>query len=133
MIFVELAHSNPWPVGAQVTGLVIFDPAYAGSDRATAIAISLRWRTEGRGDQNNAIVQTLTAHFTDGPPRTTTRFPFRLALPPDGPVSYHGTLFRVIWEVQARVDLSWGIDPRAVEPFLVVPRLAAPDSLERTR
>lgn len=133
MIFIELAHASPWPVGAQVTGQVIWDPAYEGSDRARAIMISLQWRTKGRGDRNSAIVHTLTIPFTDGPPRTTTRVPFRLALPPDGPVSYSGTLLEVIWEVHARVDLSWGIDPRAVEPLLVVPRMAAPEALRETR
>lgn len=123
MIFAELTHSNPWPVGAQVTGQVIFDPAYAGSDRAQAILINLAWRTHGRGDRNSAIVQSLTIPFTAGPPRTIAKFPFRLTLPPDGPVSYHGSLVQVIWEVRARVNLSWGIDPRTAEPFMVVPRI----------
>lgn len=127
MIFAELTHANPWPVGAHVTGQVIFDPAYSGSDRARAILINLRWRTEGRGDRNDAIVQSLTVPFTAGPPRTITKFPFRLTLPPDGPVSYHGSLIRVIWQVEARADLSWGIGPRTAEPFVVVPRIVAPE------
>lgn len=98
MIFVELDHADPWPVGTQVAGHAIWDPSYAGSDRARAILVNLRWRTEGRGDRNSAVVQSLTIPFTAGPPRQITRFPFRFSLPPDGPVSYHGYLIRVIWD-----------------------------------
>lgn len=125
MIFVELHHPGPWPVGSDVSGHAVWEPSHAGSDRAREIRINLRWRTEGRGDRNSAIVQFLRIPLTQGPPPTATRFPFRFTLPPDGPVSYHGSLIRVLWEIEARVDISWAVDPKAVAPLIVVPRSAA--------
>jgi hypothetical protein len=110
-------------VGANVTGHAIWDPTHGGSDRAKEIRITLRWRTEGRGERASATVQFLRIPVAAGPPPAPTRFPFRFTLPPDGPVSYHGYLISVIWEIEARVDVSWAIDPKAVVPLTVVPRV----------
>lgn len=133
MIFVELDHPGPWPVGAQLSGHIIWDPSHSGSERARAILVNLRWRTEGRGDRDSGVVQFLTIPFSAGPPPHVTRFPFRFTLPPDGPVTYHGYLIRVIWEIEARVDVSWTIDPKAAAPIIVVPRVAAPESPRANR
>lgn len=63
------------------------------------LELSLKWRTEGRGDpKSHTVTKTVTQTTLE---RTTNTF--QLELPSYAPHSYDGTLFRTRWEVCARV------------------------------
>lgn len=121
MISVDFEAAQPFVVGQEVHGVVTWDPREV--TRGRAMVVTVGWRTEGRGDRDRGTLATLHHPFNQGQPTTLTRFPFRFVLPPGGPVTYHGRLLRVIWSVDARVDVGWAIDPRASRDFVVSPRL----------
>lgn len=121
MISVDFETPEPFVVGQEVHGVVTWDPRDVS--RARAFVITVGWRTEGRGDVDRGTLATFHQPFTHGQPTTVTKFPFRFVLPPGGPVTYHGRLLRVIWSVNARVDVGWAIDPRTGRDFVVSPRL----------
>ncbi|HHV22085.1 MAG TPA: sporulation protein [Propionibacterium sp.] len=121
MIFVDFETPAPFVVGQEVFGVVTWDPGQV--TRARAFEISVGWRTEGRGDRDRRVIGVQTFPFTRGQPTTATKFPFRFVLPPDGPVTYHGHLLRIIWSVNTRVDIGWALDPRESHEFVVSPRL----------
>lgn len=96
--------------------LIIDDGSVAAGDRLSGklsyptqvpikeIRVELRWYTEGRGTRDSKVVDTCALdpqQLTIGIP-----VPFSLQTPHDGPVTYNGSLFRVIWEVRAMVVLS---------------------------
>lgn len=121
MIFVELETPEPIPAGGEVRGYAEWQPEL--KEQGRACEVSLRWATEGRGDTDEGVVAHVSFPLNPGVPQEPTRFPFRFQLPADGPVSYYGSLLTVYWEVRARIDVSWAIDPRARRRFTVVPRL----------
>jgi hypothetical protein len=101
--------------GGQLGGLV---PA-GGEARVRRVLLELVVRTEGRGTtyRNTVGRQEFPVDQwgrADGP--------FTLEVPAAGPISYDGRLIRVLWEVEARVDIAWGRDRRLRVPLLVVPR-----------
>ena len=109
-------------VGTGFTGRVHREPDADGvtsESRARAIRLMLRLRTEGRGD-------------TDTKPITTCEFDveshgglsasFELAVPTGVPISYDGSLIRVIYEIEVRVDIKLARDPKVERLVLVVPR-----------
>jgi hypothetical protein len=86
--------------------------------RVRGLRVELHYHTTGRGDRNQWI----------GPPQTFALGPdgslqqqFVLPVPPDAPISYDGTLMRLIWSVRAVVDISMDTDPRSEVPVVVVP------------
>ncbi|MDO5682414.1 MAG: sporulation protein [Propionibacteriaceae bacterium] len=121
MISVEFETPEPFVVGQSVYGVATWDPV--GVTRGRAFIITVGWRTEGRGDTDTGVIATFNIPFTSGQPTTVTTFPFQFQLPPDGPVTYHGKLLRVLWSVTARVDVSLAIDPKQSRDFVVSPRL----------
>ncbi|WP_432560210.1 hypothetical protein [Granulicoccus sp. GXG6511] len=121
MISVEFETREPFVVGQEISGVVTWDPRDV--TRGRGFEITVGWRTEGRGDTDRGTISSVRTPFSDGQPTAVTKFPFRFVLPPDGPVTYHGRLLRVIWSVNARVDVGWAIDPRGSREFMVSPRL----------
>ena len=107
--------------GGTVTGRVEL-PGVEGTnpkvERIREVRVVLRYRTEGRGDTDSwtsdpvgfpvAVDGSLNAEFT-------------LDVPDDAPVSYDGSLLRLIWEVEARTNLRMRIDKKASAPVVVVP------------
>lgn len=121
MISVEFETPEPIPAGGELRGYALWSPDEG--QRGSSFDLVLRWRTEGRGRRDSGIVARHRTPLTEGIPAEPVRFPFRFLLPPDGPVSYHGHLLSILWEVEARLDVSWAIDPKVVRPVLVVPRV----------
>jgi hypothetical protein len=64
--------------------------------------LDLRWYTEGRGTRDRQIIQSLTLN----PEKIFTGKPlhFELQIPDEGPITYNGSLLRILWEVKARVS-----------------------------
>jgi hypothetical protein len=88
--------------------------------------VRLFWHTAGRGSQYIEMVKeqdlfqgTLSANI----PRS---FNFDFLLPTQ-PWSYEGHYLRVLWKVQAQIDVPWGADPMTEVELVVRP--LPPDSL----
>lgn len=80
--------------GARITGEVRVE-AQAAWD-VDLLDLVLYWRTEGRGNTDDAVVQTL-AIATKGeqaPPRIVRQFTFQL---PILPITYHGVTIKIYW------------------------------------
>lgn len=119
MISLELAGQGVFPVGSEVCGEVVI-PAVPNA-RWRGVEIHLKWRTEGRGDTDSGTVGVVSHPIQ--PSAGPARYPFRFMLPQDGPVSYHGQLLRIVWEIEVRIDVEWEFDPKDRWPITVVPRI----------
>lgn len=94
------------------------DLAGDGDQPVRAVRLSLRYTTEGRGDTDAKVIGE--AEFgVDEYGRVDTTF--ELLVPPAGPISYDGRLIRVMWELEARVDVKLRRDRRTRIPLLVIP------------
>lgn len=107
--------------GGSVTGRVEL-PGVEGTDpsveRIREVRVLLRYRTEGRGDTDSW--EGSAQAFSVGVDGALTAS-FNLSVPHDAPVSYDGSLLRLIWEVEARTDLRMRIDKKTTELIVVVP------------
>lgn len=121
MISVEFETPDRIPAGGELRGFVAWQPE--PNARARSMRIAMRWFTRGRGDRDQRDVAVIEIPFTAGVPTEPTRFPFAFTVPPDGPVTYFGNLLTIEWEIQARLDVSWAVDPSVARLFAVVPRL----------
>jgi len=87
--------------------------------RARAVRLTLSYHTEGRGDEDSRSAPGLEfALEVHGGLQTR----FELAVPGNSPISYDGRLLRVLWTLEARVDLKLARDPKIEASVVVVPR-----------
>ena len=108
-------------VGDRFTGRLIRQADADGvtdSSRARSVRLVLRVYTEGRGDTDRQDLST--ANF-DLQPHGGLTADFSLAVPQGSPVSYDGTLMRIMYEIEARVDLKLARDEKYARQVLVVP------------
>ena len=108
-------------VGGAITGVVSRQAdadGVASESRARAVRLVLRLRTEGRGNTDTSDVsnQTFDLEAHGG---LSVRF--SLAIPRSTPISYDGSLMRVLYEVEARVDVKLARDPKVSYAVLIVP------------
>jgi sporulation-control protein spo0M len=107
--------------GGRFTGRVTRDPDADGvttDSRARSVRLTLRYRTEGRGDNES---KKITVVNFDVETHGGLSVPFSLPVPMGSPISYDGSLMRVIYEVEARVDIKLARDPKIKRLVLVVP------------
>jgi hypothetical protein len=85
--------------GGAVTGSV----RWSGNSGGRPVAVVLRYRTQGRGDADSAVVTRadLGAGESGG-------LRFHLDVPLAGPVSYHGKLVQLLWEVAVQIPAGRG-------------------------
>ena len=95
---------------AECSGWVSGTVSWAGNHKHDRVGIALRYRTHGRGDTDSAVV----AQAELGTGETGERA-FRLAVPAAGPVTYHGRLMQIGWQVVVRIPLNRGLSLRANE------------------
>ena len=117
MIQIDL-HDAVVTLGSTVRGQVLWDPSEKAPDSLT---VELRFRTEGRGTEDVGVVAGTERTFTGDPTMTAPWMEFEFELPIDAPVTYDGNLIRVIWEVDARLDVAWARDPKATAELTVLP------------
>ncbi len=115
---------DAWVVecGDRFTGRVSRDAdadGVASKSRARSVRLVLRYRTEGRGDTDASDVSNLEFGLEA---HGGLNSPFTLSVPASGPVSYDGRTMRVIYEIEARVDIKLARDPKIERPVLVVPQ-----------
>ncbi|MGF1503929.1 MAG: hypothetical protein GYB64_04045 [Chloroflexi bacterium] len=85
-----------------------------------AIRARLVWYTQGRGDRDMGVVDTVTGpsgFLTGGVP---VRMDFTLRLP-SAPWSYAGQLITLVWAVQIVVDRDRGLDYDDDQPIIMTP------------
>lgn len=102
-----------------VQGLVELNPSRDVNCRAVEVKVG--WHTEGRGTRNEAYMYTDRRddinNLQIGEPIIID---FSCVLPPQ-PWSYSGTLINIVWSVEVKVDIPFGIDITHSEPFVVQP------------
>ncbi len=94
------------------------DLAETSNQSVRAVRLSLRYYTQGRGDRDS---QTVVGHEFPVDSYGRVDAGFELPVPLAGPISYDGRLIRVLWEVEARVDIKLRRDAKTIVPVLVIP------------
>lgn len=112
-------YARSWPVGGEITGELVIK-SHEGQ-RATNVAVELEWETDGRGTRNHKQVAKQILHEGNIPPLADLRLPFKLAVPSEGPISYHGHYIELHWKVIGRVDIKWAVDYTEDETVSVLP------------
>lgn len=66
--------------------------------------VELRWYTEGRGTPDSQVVDT----YLLDPQQLTIGVPlaFSVATPAEGPITYNGSLLRILWEVRVSISFA---------------------------
>ena len=105
-------------IGDQVSGTASWT---VDSKDPKAVTATLRWYTEGRGDQDRDEVDSVTQKL-DGPAAGLRSLVFSLRVPDDAPVNYDGMLIRIRWEVNIELDIPWGRDHDHQSEVWVLPR-----------
>ena len=108
MIEIQLDQTSI-SVGDELSGSFIWQPTNNKNPRNAKI--SIRWYTEGRGSRDSQTVNqikmdSITISSSQGEP-----IPFGMEVPYQSPITYNGSLLRVIWELEVRVGVS-GMMPR---------------------
>lgn len=117
MIRIEMPKTEV-RVGDTLTGQVVWNAE--GGKQPRKIEVAVRWIASGKGQRNETVVdQTSEADVAS---RSQVVIPVSLEIP-FGPVTYEGKLFRIDWEVSARVDLPFAIDEKVSTPFVVRPAI----------
>lgn len=120
-IGIEL-DENIAEVGAPLSGRILRHPDADGitaKSKAREIRLSLQYETSGRGSTDAKAVST--QHIAcDSHGGVNASFSF--TVPSDGPISYDGSLIRIRWSIEARLDLKLARDPKLEVPVLVIPR-----------
>ena len=106
-------------LGETVRGQVQWDPNAKPPD---AVVVELGFHTEGRGSEDRGVVAGTERTFAGDPTTIAPWLQFELTIPHDAPVSYDGNLIRVLWWVEARLDVPWARDPKASESIQVLPK-----------
>lgn len=119
MIDICLA-ATPIMAGKPLSGSLIWQTPHGQIPKKATI--SVYWYTEGRGTRNRQTVQTLmfeAAQLAAGSP-----MPFALTLPSEGPISYDGALFRLMWELTVCINMPGllGAGYKRTWPIMVRPR-----------
>lgn len=108
-------------VGGAFTGQLVRQADADGASNASKareIRVQLLLRTEGRGTTDEAVVSSLTQPLQR---YGGINAPFTLGVPPRSAVSYDGSLIRVLYRIEARVDLRLSRDIIVYRNVLVVP------------
>jgi hypothetical protein len=101
--------------GCAVRGVV----SWSGNDRHAQVRVVLRYRTQGRGDVDTGVADRRELGDAE-----TGEVRFGLFVPPNGPVTYHGQLLRLLWSVAVEIPVrgfSLRDNPRASADVTVVP------------
>ena len=115
--------SNKIQPGAILEGFVIWHSS--DDDKVPkAATLSVGWHTEGRGTNDRATLKQLCLDMNHLQASFPRRIPFSVRIPDDSPVTYNGSLLRVLWQVSV-VSQKPGLFKRKQRqdyPFCVVPR-----------
>jgi hypothetical protein len=98
----------------ECSGRVSGTVTWSGNHKHDRVGVVLRFSTSGRGETDSAVVtRTELGTAEAGGQR------FQLAVPALGPVTYHGRLLRIGWQVVVRIPLNRGLSLRTNETTAV--------------
>lgn len=100
-------------VGSQLAGSCTWNPDR--QDKKSSLDLTIGWRTEGRGDVDKKII-----YETQLKPSDLLRFTCNI--PVSGPISYHGSLLTIIWEVVVTRKKMMSKETLSQKFFRVVPK-----------
>lgn len=117
-IRIERSEQGPVKTGGMLRGNIIVQ--VSESVKADAVVLELGWYTHGLGSSADEAVlrHTFRGELLNSGRELT--IPFAVQIPEGSPITYQGTLIKLDWRLQARVDLPWKLDQRAEEGFVVV-------------
>jgi hypothetical protein len=110
MIRLELSQETVH-TGERVTGHASWSSS--GGKAPRNFQVICRWRIEGKARRKEQVIDKASA---------AAQVAFNFKIPRDGPLSYDGKLFRIVWEIVARADIPFALDEEEVKSFLVRPR-----------
>ena len=87
--------------GDRISGHVTYSPNEKTPPKTATV--ELVWRTEGRGTKEHEVVRSLT--LSPAELSTGSAIPFTFQTPYEGPITYNGSLLRIIWEIKTTVTL----------------------------
>ena len=106
--------------GSRLEGLAQVMPSE--NIRAKRVLVRVGWHTEGRGDQNSATIGELEIGKGNLTANTPLAQAFSLDLPRE-PWSFAGFYVSIVWDVRVIVDIPFGTDLQAVQPFIVAAKI----------
>jgi len=110
-------------IGGAFTGHVTYAPEPGRAERVRGLVLQLRWETAGRGDTDSETFAEVRVPATDG---GRIDADWSVPVPATAPISYHGELMAIEWEMTASLDLRRRIDPSWRQRVVVVPHNGRP-------
>ena len=110
MIRLELSQESVHN-GEQITGHAAWSSS--GGKEPRHLQVICRWRIEGKTRRKEEVIDKASGGH---------EVAFNFQIPLEGPVSYDGKLFRIVWEIVATADIPFALDEEEVKSFLVHPR-----------
>jgi hypothetical protein len=85
--------------------------------------VSLRWYTEGRGTRNHGNGAKCILESEQLISSQDVPVEFSLEIPEAGPITYDGSLIRVMWELEVVIKMTDSLktDDKQAYPFQVIP------------
>lgn len=106
-------------IGSAFTGSVTYDPEPGAAERVRGLVLQLRWKTQGQGDTDTRALDEVRVPTLPGGAIDST---WSVPIPLSEPISYHGRLMAIEWELTATLDVKRRIDPNWSMRVVVVPR-----------
>jgi hypothetical protein len=100
--------------GNELTGQFLVVPEDARSLKA--VELSILWYTEGKGDEDIGVHHFERIDAQDGANDLRRPIPFRTRLP-NSPLSYQGSIIKIVWCVRVRAFVHRGDELVAEERF----------------
>lgn len=113
---IELEETGPVAAGAVLRGTVHVE--VNAPVKCNALSVELRWFVNGDSRRDPERCHTVVAFEGHWPPGIHA-VPFAVDVP-SAPLSFHSKVVRLEWDLTARADIPWSIDPSAVQAIEVV-------------
>jgi hypothetical protein len=117
-------HRDPrnYTIGERISGFV--QVTINEDCECRKLAVARQWRASGQGGTDEGMPEEEKVIFS-GPWRAgqTTTYPFEIEAPP-GPLTYHGALFHIDWQLRATADIP-GTEATVTEGFVLLPGASA--------
>jgi hypothetical protein len=78
------------------------------------------WKAHGRGNTERGVLDSIELPAAAFQAEQILEIPFRFTAP-DGPPTYHGTYLNVDQYIRVFADVSWAIDPKHEEDYVLLP------------
>lgn len=119
---IELDETSPVAAGTTLRGTVHVE--VNAPVKCNALSVELRWFVNGSSRRDPERCHTVVPFEGHWPPGIHA-VPFSIDVP-SAPLTVHSKAVRLEWDLTARADIPWSIDPSAVQAIEVVRDPARP-------